>query len=101
MAGMRHVELTLKSARVIRAFLDDPGKPRYGYELTKAAHLSSGTLYPILARLERAGWLAAEKEDVNPSAAGRPARTNYVITSEAVPVARARLAAISAELGGQ
>lgn len=97
---MRDVELTLKAARVVGVFLENPDRPRYGFELMKATHLSSGTLYPILFRLEAAGWLAKGREDINPSAAGRPPRTNYVITAEAVPVARARLAAISAELGG-
>jgi PadR family transcriptional regulator, regulatory protein PadR len=94
---MRDVELTLKAARVIRVFLDDPARPRYGYELMKAAHLSSGTLYPILVRLESAGWLARGREDTGYRAAGRPPRTNYVITPDAIPVARARLAAISEE----
>lgn len=96
---MRDVELTLKTARVIRVFLDDPARPRYGLELMKATNMASGTLYPILARLEGAGWLAAEKEGVDPHVAGRPARMHYTITADAEPVARARLAAITAELG--
>jgi len=101
MTVMQDVELTLKAARVLRAFLEDPARPRYGLELMKATGMVSGTLYPILARLERAGWLAAEKEDVDPRVAGRPPRMHYVITDEAVPVARVRLASIAAELGGR
>ena len=38
--------------RVLGAFLADPAAPRYGYDLMKAARLPSGTLYPLLARLE-------------------------------------------------
>ena len=37
----------------MRAFLDEPAAPRYGYDLMKAASLPSGTLYPLLARLEQ------------------------------------------------
>ena len=42
--------------RVLGAFLADPAAPRYGYDLMKAARLPSGTLYPLLARLERRSW---------------------------------------------
>ncbi|HWN61971.1 MAG TPA: helix-turn-helix transcriptional regulator, partial [Streptosporangiaceae bacterium] len=45
--------------RVLRAFLDEPTAPRYGYDLMKAASLQSGTLYPLLARLEREKLVAS------------------------------------------
>jgi DNA-binding PadR family transcriptional regulator len=96
---MRDVEVTLKTAQVLRVFLEDSAKPRYGFELMKAAGMVSGTLYPILARLEAAGWLARGREGTDFRASGPP-RTHYVITLDAEPVARARLAEISAELGG-
>jgi DNA-binding PadR family transcriptional regulator len=94
------MDLTLQAARVIRIFLEDPAKPRYGFELMNLARLSSGTLYPMLARFERAGWLAGSPENpqnVNPLRAGRPPRRVYTITDEALPVARAKLAALSEE----
>jgi PadR family transcriptional regulator len=40
----------------------DPGRDRYGYELAKATGLASGTLYPILMRLEQRGLLEARWE---------------------------------------
>jgi DNA-binding PadR family transcriptional regulator len=46
--------MTGSQERVLRVFLDDPTAPRYGYDLMKAAALPSGTLYPMLARLETA-----------------------------------------------
>ena len=46
----------------------------------KRGHLASGTLYPILLRLESAGWLASRWESVDPSEAGRPRRRLYRIT---------------------
>jgi DNA-binding PadR family transcriptional regulator len=55
----------------------------------------SGTLYPILAKLEHAGWLVGGKEDIDPHAEGRPARRTYRITGAAIAVARTQLAALS------
>jgi len=82
-------------ARVIKVFLQDPGQPRYGFELMKLTGMASGSLYPMLAKLERAGWLTRGKEDVDPRAVGRPARTHYTITGAAASAARVQLAALS------
>ncbi|MFJ9785136.1 PadR family transcriptional regulator [Amycolatopsis sp. NPDC101161] len=49
----------------------------YGLELCAETGLPSGTIYPILARLEKAGWLAYELEDIDPSESGRPRRRYY------------------------
>src|ERR1044071_291371 len=49
---IRLVRMTAPLERVFRVFLDDPVAARYGYDLMKAAALPSGTLYPLLARLE-------------------------------------------------
>lgn len=48
---------------------------------------ASGSLYPILARLEGAGWLTRGKEVIDPRAARRPARTHYRITGVAASAA--------------
>ena len=90
------VELTPRMAELIRVFLEDPLKERYGYDLMQATGLRSGTLYPILAKLRADGWLAVGTEDIDPRAAGRPARRYYQISAAAVPAARAQLAALSA-----
>jgi len=79
-------------------FLDEPAEARYGFELMRLTGLPSGSLYPILARLEAAGWLASRQEKIEPSAEGRPARRMYQISPHGVQVARAELAALSAEL---
>jgi DNA-binding PadR family transcriptional regulator len=94
---MRDIELTLMSAKVLKAFLADPARPRYGLELAQEAKVGIGTLYPILYKLTDAGWLSQVKEDVDPKAAGRPRRMLYTLTAEALPVARAKLAAIGAQ----
>jgi PadR family transcriptional regulator, regulatory protein PadR len=61
----------------------------------KRTGMASGSLYPMLARLESAGWLTRGREDINPRTAGRPARVNYTITGTAVSAARMQLAALS------
>jgi DNA-binding PadR family transcriptional regulator len=80
---------------VVKVFLEDPGQPRYGFELMRLTGMASGSLYPMLAKLEAAGWLTKGKEAIDPSAAGRPARTNYTITGAAASAARVQLAELS------
>lgn len=57
--------------------------------------MASGSLYPMLARLEEAGWLTRGKEDIDPRTEGRPPRLHYAITGAAVTSARLQLAALS------
>lgn len=52
----------------------------YGYELLKATGVKSGTLYPILARLQRGGWLEQRWE--KSSAPGRPPRHLYRLSRQ-------------------
>jgi hypothetical protein len=89
------LELTPKMADVVKVFLEDPQQPRYGFELMRRTGQPSGTIYPILGKLERAGWLIAGKEHIDPRAEGRPRRRIYHIAGTAVPIARTQLAALS------
>ena len=82
-------------AQVLRAFLEDVTEAHYGYELMRLTGFPSGKLYPILARLQAAGWLVRETEDIDPRLEGRPARTMYKLSVEAVPAARQELATIA------
>jgi PadR family transcriptional regulator, regulatory protein PadR len=66
----------------------------YGYALSRETGLQSGTLYPILMRLEGRGWLETQWEAPPPG--GRPPRHMYRLTSsgrasavEAIATARA------------
>lgn len=81
--------------RVLRVFLADPAAQRYGYDLMKAAKLPSGTLYPMLARLEAEGLVTCAWEDPRQDAGGRPPRKFYTLTGEGVRVARLELAEAS------
>jgi DNA-binding PadR family transcriptional regulator len=52
----------------------------YGYDLSKATGIKSGTLYPILARLHDEGWL--ETKWSLPLEPGRPPRHLYRLTAK-------------------
>jgi len=84
--------------KVLVAFLDDPAQDRYGLDLMRDTGLPSGTLYPILARLERAGWVRAHWEEIDSAAQGRPARRYYRLTPDGIQAARANLAALHQQL---
>lgn len=70
--------LTQTTTRALAAFMESPTGWHYGYALMKAADLSSGTLYPMLARLADDGWLESRWEDSE--LPGKPARQLYRLT---------------------
>ena len=80
--------------RVLGAFLADPVASRYGYDLMKAARLPSGTLYPLLARLEHQRLVVSAWE--TPQQAGQRPRKYYRLTGEGIRIARLELAHASA-----
>jgi DNA-binding PadR family transcriptional regulator len=86
--------MTIATQLVLRALLADPTEEVYGSEIASAAGLMSGTVHPILARLEAAGWVESRWEDVDPQVAGRPARRYYRLTGEGLQNARAELARV-------
>jgi PadR family transcriptional regulator, regulatory protein PadR len=86
------VKLTGALERLMRALLADPSARRYGYDLMKAARLPSGTLYPMLARLQDQGLVTSEWELARDDAKGRPPRKYYQLTGEGIRVARLELA---------
>lgn len=87
------VRMTAPVAAVLATLLADPGADRYGLDLMRATGHPSGTLYPILLRLRRAGWVAAHWEEIDPVAAGRPARRYYRLTPDGTVAARTAVAA--------
>ena len=84
--------MTIPTQLVLRALLDDPARELYGVEIVAAAGLPSGTVHPILARLEGVRWLQSRWEDIDPRAEGRPARRYYRLTASGAESARAALA---------
>lgn len=66
---------------VFQAFLDSPSDETYGFELAEATGLPSGSIYPILRRLEDEGFIRGRWAKVD---AGRQRRRRryYVLTGE-------------------
>lgn len=85
--------MTLQTQLVLRALLDEPSKERYGLELCDLVGLPSGTIYPILARLEQVGWVDSAWEDpAVHEAARRPRRRFYRLSPDGAERARDALA---------
>jgi DNA-binding PadR family transcriptional regulator len=98
--GMSSVRMTQITALVLRAIAS--GR-QYGFDVMEACGLPSGTVYPALRRLERAGLLRSGWEDAEEArSAGRPRRRTYRLTSrgrEALPEAEAKLDEVRRLLG--
>jgi PadR family transcriptional regulator PadR len=73
--------MSLQTLRVLELFLENPTQQLSGAELHQLCGIASGTLYPILLRLESAGWFVSEWESIDPASAGRPRRRLYRLTS--------------------
>ena len=68
-------------------------RPRRVFEVvSQMAGLPSGTVHPILARLETVGWLTSRWEQIDPRVEGRPTRRYYRLTPDGLELARAALA---------
>jgi DNA-binding PadR family transcriptional regulator len=76
MKQRRHSPTTIA---VLIAMLDQPADESYGYGLTARTGLVSGSLYPILARLERRGLVTGEWQL---SHTGRPPKRIYRLTED-------------------
>jgi PadR family transcriptional regulator len=76
-----NVRMSLQTLRVLDVFLENPAEQLSGAQVHQRCGLASGTLYPILLRLEAAGWFVSRWESIDPSEAGRPRRRLYRLTS--------------------
>ncbi|HEY3009773.1 MAG TPA: PadR family transcriptional regulator [Micromonosporaceae bacterium] len=92
------VRITTPVLKVVSAMLADPAAERYGLDLMQDTGLASGTLYPILVRLERAGWVESHWEDIDPVAEGRPSRRYYRLTRDGAARARHEIALLHQQL---
>jgi PadR family transcriptional regulator PadR len=84
--------MTLAMQQVLRQALAEPTREFYGAEVGKAVGLPSGTVTPILARLENAGFLVSRYECVDSRQVGRPRRRYYMFTPGGAERARHELA---------
>jgi len=86
---MKTPRISPETLLVLQRFVERPTDWRYGYELSRETGLKSGTLYPILMRLEKyrlleARWVATQD--------GVPPRHTYRLTPNGVQLARTQWA---------
>ncbi len=83
------MRMTYATAMVLQAL--DAGY-RYGFEIIEVVGVRSGTVYPLLRRLEEAGVLRSRWEAVRVArSSNRPARKYYELTRHATTlIAQAR-----------
>jgi DNA-binding PadR family transcriptional regulator len=85
---MNTPRISPETLRVLESFLRRPTDWHYGYELSRETKLKSGTLYPILMRLEKYGllearWVATQE--------GVPPRHTYRLTPNGYELARTQM----------
>jgi PadR family transcriptional regulator PadR len=86
MAGI--IRLTKTVVTLLMALSEDRSEWKFGYAISRATGMNSGTLYPILARLSEAKWLESRWQ---PSEDGRPPRRLHRLTALGAREARALL----------
>src|SRR4051812_4304193 len=91
---MEGLRLTTPLLKLLNMILADPTADYWGFPIMKATGLASGTIYPLLARLEGMGWLESGWDD---QAVSGPRRRYYRLTPKGAELARVALAEASAK----
>lgn len=91
----RSRSLSPAARRVLAALVQAGATGRHGYDLCREAQIKSGTLYPLLIRLEAQGYLAADWKDSG--VPGRPPRHVYRLTAAGCRLADAHPVAGAAD----
>jgi PadR family transcriptional regulator PadR len=82
----RRSNISCQTQALLATLATEPQAWRHGYELSKLTGLKSGTLYPLLIRLNDQGLLASRWQPVKQ--AGRPPRHVYQLTLSGLALAR-------------
>lgn len=91
---MEGLRLTTPLLKLLNMFIADPMANQWGFEIMRETGLASGTIYPLLARLEGMGWLESGWDD---EAVSGPRRRYYRLTREGAELARVALAEASSK----
>lgn len=86
--------ITPATVDVLAGLLDHADSRTWGLEIIRESGRPPGTVYPILERLERSGWVESSWEDDN--ARSGPRRRLYALTTEGAAAARSTVAAFRA-----
>jgi DNA-binding PadR family transcriptional regulator len=84
---IRNRTLSPVARQLLAALMEGGSGWLHGYDISRRAGIKSGTLYPLLIRLEGQGYLEAEwQASTEP---GRPPRHAYRLTEAGCALARA------------
>ncbi len=79
---MEDVKITRNTLKLLSVFVNNPITDFYGLELSELTRVAYGSLLPLLIRLEDAGWLVGEWENIDPVKEGRPKRKYFRLTED-------------------
>jgi PadR family transcriptional regulator PadR len=85
------VRMSGPTLKVLKLMLEKPREGRSGADISRSLKIGSGTLYPLLARLENASWVKSEWEQIDPVEVGRPRKRFYKLTGQGQTRARKAL----------
>ncbi|MEU7003157.1 helix-turn-helix domain-containing protein [Nonomuraea sp. NPDC046570] len=85
------IRLTDATVDVLEVLTTHAGRDVYGLEVAQSSRRPTGTVYPLLARLERQGWIKGQW-DVAEEARKGPRRRYYRLTGEGAASAERALA---------
>src|SRR5271155_3756063 len=98
--GTNQPRMSAQTLKVLGTLLSSPRDELSGADIGRATKLASGTLYPILLRLEQAGWLDSRWETEDPRELGRPRRRFYRVTGVGVKKAKEAMTELGSAFGG-
>lgn len=91
---IRHTKQAMRLTVAVLAWQDtDPQVAMWGYELAARSHVRTGTLYPLLDRFVKEGWLVEIPDEQADSRGGhRPPRRCYRVSAQGLAEMRELLA---------
>ena len=82
----RRPNRSTQTRKLLAALLQQPRSWHYGYELSKQTRLKSGTIYPLLIRLNDQGLVESKWMEADPP--GKPPRHAYKLSPSGLAFAR-------------
>jgi DNA-binding PadR family transcriptional regulator len=93
--------MTWQTQAVLKLLFDNQEGQHYGLEIAKGVELATGSVYPILIRLEQAGWITSRWENIDPTVAKRRRRRYYQITEAGAQKASEYGKAVTSPIWGE
>lgn len=99
MNSQKQPRITGPTLKVLGVLLSAKNAEISGAEIARVTNLASGTIYPLLFRLQEAKWLSSRWEEQDPQAIGRPRRKLYALTGVGEREAKAAVHELRSVMG--